>query len=62
MKAIRVKQLRQGHASIALETVEDPAISHPQEVIVKVLAVGLDGTDKEILQEKYGVPHKGRTI
>lgn len=59
MKAIRVKQLRQGHASIALETLEDPVISHPQEVIVKVLAVGLDGTDKEILQEKYGVPPQG---
>jgi threonine dehydrogenase-like Zn-dependent dehydrogenase len=59
MKAIRVKQLRQGNPSIELETVEDPEISHPQEVIVKVLAVGLDGTDKEILQEKYGVPPLG---
>lgn len=59
MKAIRVKQLRQGNPSIALETVEDPVISHPQEVIVRVLAVGLDGTDKEILQEKYGVPPQG---
>lgn len=59
MKAIRVKQLRQGNPSIALEMVEDPVISHPQEVIVKVLAVGLDGTDKEILQEKYGVPPHG---
>ncbi|MEC0266503.1 glucose 1-dehydrogenase [Paenibacillus anseongense] len=59
MKAIRVKQLRQGNPSIALETVDDPVITHPQEVIVKVLAVGLDGTDKEILQEKYGVPPQG---
>ncbi|MBP1963532.1 glucose 1-dehydrogenase [Paenibacillus aceris] len=59
MKAIRVKQLRQGTPSIALETVDDPVISHPQEVIVKVLAVGLDGTDKEILQEKYGIPPQG---
>lgn len=59
MKAIRVKQLRQGNPTIELEMVEDPVISHPQEVIVKVLAVGLDGTDKEILQEKYGVPPQG---
>ncbi|SDN17964.1 Threonine dehydrogenase [Paenibacillus sp. yr247] len=59
MKAIRVKQLRQGNPSIELEMVEDPVISHPQEVIVKVLAVGLDGTDKEILKEKYGVPPQG---
>lgn len=59
MKAIRVKQLRQGNPTIQLEDVKNPVISHPQEVIVKVLAVGLDGTDKEILQEKYGVPPEG---
>ncbi|TXK86097.1 glucose 1-dehydrogenase [Paenibacillus sp. N3.4] len=59
MKAIRLKDLRQGNPSIRLETINNPLLSHPQEVIVKVLAVGLDGTDKEILQEKYGVPPLG---
>lgn len=59
MKAIRVKQLRQGKPVIAVETVETPAIVHPQEVVVRVLSVGLDGTDREILQEKYGTPPEG---
>ncbi|NEW07609.1 glucose 1-dehydrogenase [Paenibacillus sp. SYP-B3998] len=59
MKAIRVKGLREGNATIALETIDTPTISHPQEVLVRVLAVGLDGTDREILQEKYGTPAEG---
>jgi glucose 1-dehydrogenase len=59
MKAIRVKQLRQGNPTIAIASVATPAISHPQEVLVRVLAVGLDGTDREILQEKYGTPPEG---
>ncbi|MEW9698444.1 glucose 1-dehydrogenase [Paenibacillus sp. SI8] len=56
LKAIRIKQLRQGNPFIALENVEQPVIGHPQEVLVRVLAVGLDGTDREILQDKYGTP------
>ncbi|MFC5451783.1 glucose 1-dehydrogenase [Paenibacillus aestuarii] len=59
MKTIRVKQLRHGNPTIALETVDDPVLTHPQEVKVRVLAVGLDGTDREILQEKYGTPPEG---
>ncbi|NQX68219.1 glucose 1-dehydrogenase [Paenibacillus alba] len=59
MKAIRVKNLRNGNPTIEIEDLPDPVLSHPQEVIVKVLAVGLDGTDKEILKEKYGVPPEG---
>lgn len=59
MKAIRVKQLTLGTPYIELATVDKPAIAHPQEVLVRVLAVGLDGTDREILQEKYGTPPEG---
>ncbi|MBD0381186.1 glucose 1-dehydrogenase [Paenibacillus sedimenti] len=59
MKTIRVKQLRQGAPSIALEMIDVPALTQPNEVLVRVLAVGLDGTDREILQEKYGTPPDG---
>ncbi|GGI45739.1 glucose dehydrogenase [Paenibacillus marchantiophytorum] len=59
MRVVRVKNVRQGTPSIVLETMPDPALAHPQEVLVKVLAVGLDGTDKEIVKEKYGVPPEG---
>ncbi|UJF31655.1 hypothetical protein [Paenibacillus hexagrammi] len=60
MRAIRVKQLREGNPYISLEAVETPAIQHPGEALVQVLAVGLDGTDREILQEKYGTPLKAK--
>ena len=58
MKAIRVKDVT-GQATVVLEEVDKPAVVHPQEVVVQVLSVGLDGTDREILMERYGAPPEG---
>lgn len=42
-----------------MEVVEKPAIAQPHDVLIRVLAVGLDGTDREILQDKYGTSPEG---
>jgi threonine dehydrogenase-like Zn-dependent dehydrogenase len=60
LKTIRVKNL-QSNAKIALTEIDRPIIIHPNEVIIQVLCVGLDGTDQEILFEHYGTPPKGET-
>lgn len=40
---------------------EMPQRSTPSDVLVRVLCVGLDGTDREIMTEKYGVPPVGES-
>jgi threonine dehydrogenase-like Zn-dependent dehydrogenase len=60
LKAIQMIGLP-SNPSIALEQLGTPVISQPNEVLIRVLAVGLDGTDREILQEKYGMPPEGET-
>ncbi|MCM3270066.1 glucose 1-dehydrogenase [Paenibacillus elgii] len=69
MKAVRVTGLAPaggavtGAASPKLELVEveRPARQSKTDVLVRVLCIGLDGTDREIMSEKYGVPPAGET-
>jgi threonine dehydrogenase-like Zn-dependent dehydrogenase len=48
-----------GHSRSGLIDVEKPQLQHPRDVLVRVLAVGVDGTDKEILAGEYGSPPPG---
>lgn len=65
MKAVRVTGLSAA-AQAKKETprlewceVDRPARRTSADVLVRVLCVGLDGTDREIMSEKYGVPPEG---
>ncbi|PYI54800.1 glucose 1-dehydrogenase [Paenibacillus flagellatus] len=60
MKAIVAKQVKT-KPELALTDVPEPKLGHPGEALVRVLAVGLDGTDREILQHGYGEPPEGET-
>jgi len=59
MKAIAVVPKRQNSAHIV--DMKKPLMGD-DEVLVKVYAVGLDGTDKEINEGLYGEPPKGEMI
>ncbi|WP_081823922.1 glucose 1-dehydrogenase [Paenibacillus sp. UNC451MF] len=50
-----------GEGSVRLELieVEQPIRKQPDDVLVRLLCVGLDGTDRELMTEKYGVPPEG---
>ncbi|KEQ25791.1 glucose 1-dehydrogenase [Paenibacillus tyrfis] len=69
MKAVRVTGLAPaggagaGAASPKLELVEVERLGRQTktDVLVRVLCIGLDGTDREIMSEKYGVPPAGET-
>lgn len=67
MKAVRVTGLAPaggegaGAASLELVEVERPGRQTKTDVLVRVLCIGLDGTDREIMSEKYGVPPAGET-
>lgn len=67
MKAVRVTGLapggrgQGGQPTLELGEVEMPSRNTPSDVLVRVLCVGLDGTDREIMSEKYGVPPVGET-
>ncbi|MCS7462245.1 glucose 1-dehydrogenase [Paenibacillus doosanensis] len=45
---------------LELTETERPQLKYPSEVLVRVLCVGLDGTDRELMTEKYGVPPEGK--
>ncbi|MGF7032081.1 threonine dehydrogenase-like Zn-dependent dehydrogenase [Paenibacillus mucilaginosus] len=67
MKAIRVTGLSAapgaggGEPRLELGEADKPQRRTGAEVLVRVLCVGLDGTDREIISEKYGVPPEGDT-
>ncbi|CAG7625693.1 L-threonine 3-dehydrogenase [Paenibacillus solanacearum] len=68
MKAVRVTGLVPGGAEaessakrLELCEVVRPERRTPSDVLVRVLCVGLDGTDREIVTERYGVPPAGET-
>ncbi|GGD64240.1 glucose 1-dehydrogenase [Paenibacillus nasutitermitis] len=42
-----------------LVEIDKPQIRFPTDVLIRVLRVGLDGTDREIIQEQYGIPPEG---
>lgn len=50
-----------GESSVRLELMEvdKPERKQPDDVLVRVLCIGLDGTDRELMTEKYGVPPEG---
>ncbi|SNB47132.1 glucose 1-dehydrogenase [Geobacter sp. DSM 9736] len=57
MKAVAVFPGRKN--SVHLRDVERPSLSSNRQVLVKVLQVGLDGTDREIISALYGNPPPG---
>ncbi|WP_079908564.1 glucose 1-dehydrogenase [Paenibacillus sp. 32352] len=44
---------------LELMEVDQPERKQPDDVLVRVLCIGLDGTDRELMTEKYGVPPEG---
>jgi threonine dehydrogenase-like Zn-dependent dehydrogenase len=60
MKTIRVENLASAPVVKVTET-DKPGPVGPDEVLVRVLCIGLDGTDREILVEHYGTPPAGDT-
>lgn len=50
-----------GGKGLELIEVDKPQVRLPDDVLVRVLCVGLDGTDRELMTEKYGVPPEGET-
>ncbi|MCR8631045.1 glucose 1-dehydrogenase [Paenibacillus radicis (ex Xue et al. 2023)] len=46
---------------LELSEIEQPVRRQPDEVLVRVLCIGLDGTDRELMTEKYGIPPKGES-
>ncbi|SDC20069.1 Threonine dehydrogenase [Paenibacillus sp. UNCCL117] len=66
MKAVRVTGLNAASEAthgegpkLAYGDMEKPRRSTASDVLVRVLCVGLDGTDREIMTEKYGLPPMG---
>ncbi|MFC4810890.1 glucose 1-dehydrogenase [Paenibacillus sp. GCM10023250] len=59
MKTIVLKNAASESARIELAEKPKPAIRHDGEVLIRVLSVGIDGTDKEIVTHRYGVPEEG---
>ncbi|MCC2685199.1 MAG: glucose dehydrogenase [Paenibacillaceae bacterium] len=60
MKAIRVQNIM-SDPKIAVVEVDRPSIASSGQAMVRVLCVGLDGTDKDILKEHYGEPPQGES-
>lgn len=58
MKAAKVTDMSKGKA-IRVGEHPKPVLAQPNEVLVKVLAVGLDGTDREIMTGPYGEAPSG---
>ncbi|TNJ65616.1 glucose dehydrogenase [Paenibacillus hemerocallicola] len=44
---------------VTVAELSKPQPIRPDDVLIRVLAVGLDGTDREIVQDRYGVLPKG---
>ncbi|SCW59597.1 Threonine dehydrogenase [Paenibacillus tianmuensis] len=65
MKAVRLTGLTPaggaGAPKLELVEIERPVRQTKTDVLVRVLCIGLDGTDREIMNEKYGVPPAGET-
>ncbi|MBP3961563.1 TIM barrel protein [Paenibacillus lignilyticus] len=59
MKAIVLKNANSESAAVTLSEKPRPELKADHEVLIKVISVGLDGTDKEIIMHRYGVPPEG---
>ncbi|MEF3306022.1 glucose 1-dehydrogenase [Paenibacillus sp. GYB003] len=40
---------------VAVADLPEPTLAAPDDVLIRVLSVGLDGTDREIVRDRYGV-------
>lgn len=58
MKALTVTP-RTPHSAVVRDDIPEPALAGDRDVKVRVLRVGLDGTDKEIDAGEYGAPPPG---
>ncbi|MBW5447107.1 alcohol dehydrogenase catalytic domain-containing protein [Cohnella sp. CFH 77786] len=58
MKAAKVIRMNAGR-QIAVAGHRKPELEGPSDVLVRILCVGLDGTDKEIITTPYGWPPEG---
>ncbi|WP_282936772.1 glucose 1-dehydrogenase [Paenibacillus sp. RC67] len=60
-EAVHQKASNKAGDSVRLELIEvdKPQRRQPDDVLVRVLCIGLDGTDRELMTEKYGVPPEG---
>ncbi|MEB3101539.1 glucose 1-dehydrogenase [Ferviditalea candida] len=58
MKAVTIKRSPSGTA-VGISDLPKPELKHDTDVIVRVLSVGLNGTDREIIQEGYGAFPQG---
>jgi threonine dehydrogenase-like Zn-dependent dehydrogenase len=54
-------QKNKSEPRIVVVEIDRPAITSPGQALVRVLCVGLDGTDKDILEAHYGEPPQGET-
>ncbi|MBB3113539.1 threonine dehydrogenase-like Zn-dependent dehydrogenase [Paenibacillus phyllosphaerae] len=65
MKAVKITGMNgDGNGkgkSVVVTEQERPTIRQPNEVLAKVLCVGLDGTDRELINGPYGTPPAGET-
>ncbi|RAP75774.1 TIM barrel protein [Paenibacillus montanisoli] len=59
MKTIVLKNANSESAEVIVAEKPRPELKSDHEVCIKVLSVGLDGTDKEIILHRYGVPAEG---
>jgi threonine dehydrogenase-like Zn-dependent dehydrogenase len=59
MKSVKILNAAGGSPKVAVAEHPEPAPPKDSEVLVRMLCVGLDGTDREIVTEKYGQPPEG---
>lgn len=59
MKAIAINGVEQ--VSVSLTNGPKPEPSGPEDVLIRVLCVGLDGTDREIIEENFARYPEGRS-
>lgn len=60
MKAITVA-IGQDRAKVALRDVPKPELTGQDEVLIRVLCVGMDGTDREIIADNFATLPQGKT-
>ncbi|MDF2724010.1 MAG: glucose dehydrogenase [Paenibacillus sp.] len=58
MKAVVIKNGAESQY-VTVTDIATPALSSPDQVLIKLIRVGLDGTDREIIRDRYGVLPEG---
>lgn len=52
MKAIAIKD-EASRVKVTMENVSKPVVTGPEDVVIRVLCIGLDGTDREIIVDNF---------